>query len=300
MAKKLTLCFLIMLFTLLPLNQRRAYGENNTHQKDTLRILTSFYPMYITALNVTKNVPGVAVTNLTPPLTGCLHDYSLTTNDMKKFVSADIFVANGVGMESFLDRIIKQYPAVKVIQLSKGIPLIKGEGDEGDNPHVWVSISNAIIQVKNLGDALQKIDPAHKIMYQKNTAEYILQLETLRRKMHTALKPYKGKKIVTFHEAFPYFAREFELKIAAVVEREPGSQPNAWELAKTIELVKRSKIKALFAEPQYPVLSARTIARETGAKVYILDPAVTGPKQPDAYLRIMEKNLATLEKALKK
>jgi len=293
------LCFLIMLFTLLPLNHGLSYGENNARKKDTLRILTSFYPMYITALNVTKNVPGVAVTNLTPPLTGCLHDYSLTTKDMKKFADADIFVANGAGMESFLDRIIKQYPAVKVIQLSRGIPLIKGTGDEGDNPHVWVSISNAIIQVKNLSDALRKIDPTHEIMYQKNTDEYVAQLETLRRKMHTALAPYKGKKIVTFHEAFPYFAREFKLEIAAVVEREPGSQPNARELAGTIELVKRSKIKALFAEPQYPALAARTIARETGARVYILNPVVTGPEQPDAYLRIMEKNLATLTEALK-
>ncbi|MFH1903274.1 MAG: metal ABC transporter substrate-binding protein [Candidatus Omnitrophota bacterium] len=296
--KKLILCFLIMLFTLLPLNYERSYGENNAHEKDTLRILTSFYPMYITALNVTKNVPGVAVTNLTPPLTGCLHDYSLTTKDMKKFAGTDIFVINGAGLESFLDRIIKQYPAVKVVPLSRGIPLIKGNGDEGDNPHVWVSISNAIIQVKNLGDALQKIDPARKNLYQKNAVEYVLQLETLRRKMHAALKPYQGEKIVTFHEAFPYFAREFGLEIAAVVEREPGNQPNARELARTIELVKRSKIKALFAEPQYPSLSARTIAKETGARVYILDPVVTGPEQPDAYLRIMEKNLATLEKAL--
>ncbi|MCX5641926.1 MAG: metal ABC transporter substrate-binding protein [Candidatus Omnitrophica bacterium] len=297
--KKLTLGFLIILFALLPMNHEQSYGANNTREKDTLRILTSFYPIYITTLNITKNVPGVAVTNLTPPLTGCLHDYSLTTKDIKKFVGADIFVANGAGMESFLDRIIKQYPAVKVVQLSKGIPLIKGDGAEGDNPHVWVSIFNAIIQVKNLGNALQEIDPAHKNLYQKNTAEYVLQLETLRRKMHAALKPYQGKKIVTFHEAFPYFAQEFKLEIAAVVEREPGSQPNARELAKTIELIKRSKIKALFVEPQYPALSAQTIARETGAKVYILDPVVTGPEQPDAYLRIMEKNLATLEKALK-
>ena len=288
-----------MLFTLSPLNHGQSYGANNAREKNTLRILTSFYPMYITALNVTKNVPWVAVTNLTPPLTGCLHDYSLTTKDMKKFTVANIFVTNGAGMESFLDSIIKQYPAVKVISLSKGIPLIKGKGDEGDNPHVWVSISNAITQVKNLGDALQKIDPANKIMYQNNTAEYVLQLGTLRRKMRAALKPCQGKKIVTFHEAFPYFAQEFELEIAAVVEREPGSQPNAREIAKTIELVKRSRIKALFAEPQYPALSAQTIAQETGARVYVLDPAVTGPKQPDAYLRIMEKNLAILEKALK-
>ena len=294
--KKMRLYFLIAIFTVLPLNYGWCDGKSSVSQS---RILASFYPMYIMAINVAKDVPGVTVANLTGPLTGCLHDYALTTNDMKKFVDANIFIANGAGMESFLDRVTAQYPHLKVFKLSEGIPLIKGEGDEGDNPHVWVSISNAITQVKNLCKDLQEFDPAHKDMYQKNTDEYVSRLEALRQKMHTALAPYKGKKIVTFHEAFPYFAQEFGLEIAAVVEREPGSEPSAQELAKTIDLVKKSGIKALFAEPQYPAKAAKAIAKETGAKVYILDPAVTGPQKPDAYIKIMEANLATLKEALK-
>ena len=270
---------------------------NAASEAKEIKIVASFYPMYIMAKNVAKDVPGVSVQNLTPPLTGCLHDYTVTTNDMKKLADAQVFVANGAGMESFLDKIIAQHPNIRIIQLSEGIPLIKGEGNEGDNPHLWVSISNAIIQVKNLGKAMEEFDSLHKELYAKNTADYVAKLETLRQKMHSELAPYKGRSIITFHEAFPYFAQEFDLKIAAVVEREPGSEPSAKELADTIELVKKNGIPALFSEPQYPAAAAGTIAKETGAKVYVLDPAVTGPDDYDAYINIMEDNLKVLKQA---
>jgi len=265
-----------------------------------INIVASFYPMYIMAKNVARDVPGVTVRNLTPPLTGCLHDYAVTTEDMKRLSGAQVFVANGAGMESFLDKVIVQYPGIKIMELSAGIPLIKGEGNEGDNPHLWVSISNAIIQVENLGRALEAFDPEHRELYRKNTAGYTARLEVLRAKMHAALAPYRGRPIITFHEAFPYFAREFDLRIAAVVEREPGSQPSARELAETIELVRKNNIPALFSEPQYPASAAGAIAQETQAKVYILDPAVTGPDDYDAYLRIMENNLKVLKQAFGK
>jgi zinc transport system substrate-binding protein len=116
--------------------------------------------------------------------------------------------------------------------------------------------------------------------------------------MHEGLKDIQSRDIITFHEAFPYFAREFNLKIVAVIEREPGSEPSAKELAETIDIVKKAKVKALFAEPQYPTKAAEAIARESGAKLYTLDPSVTGPMTADAYVAIMEKNLAELRKAL--
>ena len=265
-----------------------------------IKIVASFYPMYIMAKNVAKNIPGVSVQNLTPPFTGCLHDYTVTTSDMKKLADAQVFVANGAGMESFLDKIIAQHPNLEIIQLSAGIPLIKGGGNEGDNPHVWVSISNAIIQVKNLGKAMQEFDPEHKELYAKNMANYVAKLEALRQKMHSELAIYKGRSIITFHEAFPYFAREFGLIIAAVVEREPGSEPSAKELAETVDLINNNGILPLFSEPQYPAAAAQTIAEETGAKVYVLDPAVTGSDDCDAYINVMESNLDILKRALAK
>ena len=126
--------------------------------------------MYIFSLNVAKDVPNVKVINMTKPMTGCLHDYSITTDDMKTLDGAQVFVTNGADMESFMDKVTEQMPNLKVIDSSKGIELIKSEGDEGYNPHLWVSISNAITQVKNIGEQLATLDPNNAQKYKANTA----------------------------------------------------------------------------------------------------------------------------------
>ena len=285
--KKLLFILLIFCAVFLPLSQAQS--------PKPFRIVTTFYPMYIMTLNIVGNTPGVEVTNLTPPVTGCLHDYALTARDMKKLSDADLLVANGAGMESFLDAAVKQCPRLKIIQASDGVPLLKGP--TGVNPHVWVGISGAMAQVQTVTAGLEKMDSRDAREFRANAENYISKLAVLQKRMQTALTPYCGEKIITFHEAFPYFAKEFGFAVAAVVEREPGSAPSAKELAQTIELVKRTGIKVIFSEPQYPSGAAQTIARETGAKVLVLDPAVTGPMEKDAYLKIMEQNLVTLEKA---
>ncbi len=271
----------------------------NNSVDDQLTIITSFYPMYIMALNITAGVPGVELTNLTGPQTGCLHDYQLSPNDVKTLQKADIFIVNGAGMESFLDKVVKQQADLKIVTASKDIALIKGPGETGDNPHVWVSIAAAIQEVNNITDQLAELDPQHAQQYRQNSAAYTTKLDKLRQEMHRQLDGLPNRNIVSFHEAFPYFAQEFKLNIVAVVEREPGSEPSAAELAKTIEIVRKSQVKSLFAEPQYSAGAAQTIARDTGAKVYTLDPGVTGPNTADAYLDIMRKNLNTLSEALR-
>ena len=258
-----------------------------------LRIVTSFYPIHIAVLNVARNVPGVEVINLTPPITGCLHDYSMTPQDLRTLARADAFVINGLGMESFLDEAVKRLPYLRVVDASRGIKPLD------DNPHVWVSVTLAIQQVQNIADALEEFDPDHAERYRANADAYIARLDALRRRMSEGLDGVKNRNIVTLHEAFPYFAREFGLRVVAVIEREPGSEPSARELAQTIDIVRQTGAPALFAEPQYPAKAIDTIAAETGAKVYTLDPAVTGPMEPGAYLGIMETNLETLIAALK-
>ena len=171
--------------------------------------------------------------------------------------------------------------------------------NEDFNPHVWVSVSDAIAQVKNIRDGLLAIDGVNAPIYRKNGDAYIAKLETLKAKMHAGLADVSSRNIITFHEAFPYFSREFDLNIVAVIEREPGSEPSAGELAETVRIVKRHKVKALFAELQYPAKAAETIARETGSRLYVLDPAVTGEATRDAYIQIMERNLSVLQKALR-
>jgi len=154
----------------------------------------------------------------------------------------------------------------------------------------------------NFAEQLAELDRDNADRYRSNAHAYIEKLEALRDKMHSVLDGLSNRKIITFHEAFTYFAKEFNLETVAVIEREPGSEPSAADLAETIDKVREAGIKALFAEPQYPSKAADTIARETGAKVYMLDPVVTGEadgEDPDAYIRIMENNLKVLEEALK-
>ena len=278
-------------------------GADKPAEKKTaepFRIVTSFYPMYVATINITDGVDGVEVYNMTKPQTGCLHDYQLMTEDMKTLEKADAFVINGAGMEDFMDKVTEQQKKLKVIDASRGIELIHDE--EGDNPHVWLSVTDAITQVRNIADQLKEADPVHAAQYEKNAAAYIEKLTSLKSEMHAALDNVPHKDIVTFHEAFPYFAQEFKLNIIGVVEREPGTEPTPTELQETIEQVKALPSKVLFTEPQYSPAAAETIARETGAKIYTLDPVVTGEATPaakNAYIDTMKKNMKTLQEALK-
>lgn len=262
-----------------------------------LRILTSFYPMYVMALNIVGDTPGVTVACLTGPSVGCLHDYQLTPGDLVTLARADVFIVNGAGMEVFLDKAARQCPGLRIVAATQGLPLA-ADG----NPHLWVSVRGAIEETGVIARGLAAFDPVHAATYERNAADYAAKLDRLRATMHASLDHLAHRDIITFHEAFPYFASEFDLNIVGVVERQPGSEPNARELADTISLVRRHEVRAIFAEPQYPASSADIIRRETGVPVRSLDPAATGEIDPaaarDSYLRTMDQNLRVLAAAL--
>jgi len=297
--KKICTLLIIILALILAACGQNAGNTGYGQDKDTL-IVTSFYPMYIFASNIADGIEGVRVVNMTEPQTGCLHDYQLVPADLKTLEKADIFVINGAGLESFLDKVIGQLPDLTVIEAAEGIDLLKDENGE-ENPHVWVSISGAIQEVKNITEGLIAADPANESSYRKNSEEYITRLEALKQDMHDALKDIKTRDIVTFHEAFPYFAHEFDLNIVSVIQREPGSEPSAGELAETIRLINDAQVKVLFTEPQYSPKAAESIAAQTGARIYVLDPIATGPNDAelDSYERTMKENLKVLIEALK-
>lgn len=259
-------------------------------------VVTSFYPVYVATLNVVDGAPGVTVQNLSSPAVGCLHDYQLTPADMRTLTKADVFVVNGGGMESYLDKVVRRLPRLKVVDASEGIALANG------NAHVWVSPAGAIGQVRNIARGLAEADPGRAGHYAAGAEAYIARLEELEAGMKASLAPYGGRRIIVFHEGLAYLGRDFGMEVARVVERDPGTEPSARELAETIDLVRRLGVTALFTEPQYPSRSAATIARETGVAVYQLDPVVTGSRDPRearmAYLRAMERNREILLQAL--
>lgn len=291
-------------------------GNKNVFSSETLdkelTICTSLYPMHIMALNITTDLPDARLVSVTTPETGCLNDIQLSVTDMKTLDKSDIFIINGAGMEDYLEKVASTFPDLLVIDASKNINLKEvtpsheqhhGSEDHDDhnhdiNPHVWVSISLAIQQVQSIGEQLAHLDQANKDLYLKNTESYISKLEKLKDRMHRELSDLKYRDIITIHDAFPYLAQEFDLNILAVVQRESDSEPSARELAETIDLVRKNEVRCIFVEPQFPDLAAKTIARETGAKVYTLNPASSGPLQNNAYLDIMENNLQILKEAL--
>ena len=279
-----------------------------TNNEETLNIITSFYPMYIATANIIDGVENVDLECLASPEVGCLHDYQLTVKDMMKMENADVFIINGGGMESFLDKAISVYPEMKIINASE---LILGEVNteehehnhehlhESTNPHIWVSIDLHIHQIEEITRELVKIDDKNKEQYEKNAEEYIAKLVKLSEEMHKELDSLSNKDVITFHEAFHYFAEEFGLNVMAVIEREPGTSPSARDVANIIDTVREYDVSAIFVEPQYSKTAANTISNETGVKVYELDPATSGVFEKDAYIKIMKKNLEILKEALK-
>ena len=280
MKKILSIALIILTFALC--------GCGSDKKDDTLKIVTSFYPMYLDALNITRGVSGVEVVNLTPPQTGCLHDYQLTPEDMKVLETADIFIVNGLGMESFLDKVIETHPNLKIIDASDSPEIVPIMEDGVPNPHVWTSLTYSIQQVKNILRQLSELDPDRADKYRMHALEYVDELTTLRDEMHISMTMLPNKDIVTFH-------------IVATIEREPGTEPTPQELAETIEKINALPVKVIFTEPQYSPKAAETIARETDAQIFELDPIVTGeakPKNLMDYVDRMLNNLLTLTKAL--
>ena len=275
-------------------------------------VVTSFYPIWLLALNLTDGLDGVTVRNLAAPDTGCLHDYQLQTGDMKVLASADVFLINGAGMEAFLDHIREAFPDLPVISAADGIPLLYGldaleigeaeTEEEEANAHIWLSAANAARMAENLAAGLMEHLPSHAERIQQNLESLRSRLLSLDGLLRDGLRDLSRKDIVTFHEAFPYFAHAYGLRVAAVVNREPGETLSPAQMAHLADVLMELNCPPLFVEPQYEDLSARTLAAETGCSVYMLDPVVTGPGDNvplDYYETVMLENLRVLQEALR-
>ena len=271
-------------------------GEQKKAQR--LKIVTSFYPIYISTLNVVDGVDNIEVINLTNKRVGCLHDYQLTTENMKTLANANVLIVNGGGMEEFLDKVRSENPKLKIIDASKNANIEWLTDKEGINSHVWMNIRYNIEEVHQIAEKLAAIDPEHASNYNTNARLYEEKLLHLEGEMQTLVKDLQTRDIVTFHEAFPYFAKEFNLNIIASIEATPGNNPSPQEVAEIVEKMRPLKRKVIFTEPQYSPEAAEMLAYETGAQIYTLDPIVSGEPNKDAYIGAMRKNAQTLREAL--
>lgn len=274
-------------------------------------VVTSFFPIYVFALNLTDGIEGLEVQSLTAPDAGCLHDYQLQTGDMKLLDRADVFLINGAGMESYLSGVFEAFPELPVVDASVGVTLLESctehdhEEEHGHNhevnAHIWLDAQNAMLMVNNLAEGLIRQLPAYAEEIGANRDAYAARLAALDAELESALSALPRKDIITFHEAFPYFAEAYGLNVAAVLNHEPEDALSPRALAELCKTVRSLGTPPLFIEPQYEDAAAQTVSRETGAKVYVLDPIVTGPegKLPLTwYEDAMRANMAVLTEAL--
>ena len=306
-------------------------------------IVTSFFPIYLFARNLTEGVDDLEVVCLTPPSSGCLHDYQLQTGDMKRLARADVFLINGAGMEPYLANVTAAFPELPIVDASVGIALLEscvehdhdhgsheeshdhdeheddghdehdheaeghdheaelsGHDEHEYNAHIWLDADNAVTMVRNLADGLIARYPQHADAIADNRDAYILRLTALDAELSAAVSALPHADVITSHEAFPYFAQAYGLHVVGILNREPEDALSPRALAALCGTVTELGNPPLFTEPQYDDAAARTISRETGAPVFVLDPIVTGPDDvPLTYYEdVMRANVQVLLEAL--
>lgn len=280
---------------------------------EDVQLVASFYPVYIFAQNLLVDIPGVSLSCMTAPSTGCLHDYQLLAGDMLKLSKADALLINGAGMEIFLHDVVQQLPGLSVVDASTGIDLLCSDihhdhdhdyhhdhEAEETNAHIWLSPENALTMVENMAEQLAALFPQHASQIHKNAQNYFIRLQTAHAQAVEMLQPFAGRKIVTFHDSFAYFAHAYGLEIAAVVSMEPNDPLSPRMLMDVIEAVENAGNPPLFAEPQYRNAALSVISSETGAPVYTMDPMVTGNGSLTAYEDTLLQNAQTLLDAFTK
>jgi len=267
---------------------------------------------------VVGQIPGVQVKLLLPPRQGCPHDYDLTPSDLIKLSQADLIVANGLGMEEFLERILKQPNSktrlilaaekVEAIQDQPGrTPLhLKGTKAEAEhhhegsvNGHAWVSPKAAAVMTRTIAQGLARQDPSHAREFRFNGEQYSKKLEALAQEMTDWVSRARNKNCLAFHNILAYLARDIGLTLIGVIESHPGLEPSPKDMVRLIKILRDQRVAAIFSEPQYSDKVVKVLSRESGVPFFELDPVATGKPVADTYEKSMRKNLEVLKKALK-
>jgi ABC-type Zn uptake system ZnuABC Zn-binding protein ZnuA len=250
----------------------------------------------------------VDVTSLVPP-GGEVHTFDPTPADLIRVADARLIFMNGLGLDEWLGRIATDSgTSATIVEIAEdldGVEYLEGGHDEHDeeeedehdeeedehegeavNPHLWLNVRYAMKYVERIAAALATADPDHAADYTAGADAYLARLAELddwvRERIATI--PQADRKIVSFHEAFPYFAAAYGLEIVGTVISAPGQDPSAGQIAALIEAIRSSGVKAIFSEAQFSPQLVETIARETGAVVEsdLYNDSV-GPPPADTY-----------------
>ena len=255
--------------------------------------------------DIVRNVAGdrAIVISIIPAGAGP-EDYEPKPDDATKLADADLIVSNGVGLDDFLDQLIDaagEAAAARLV-LGDGIPTISVDGEP--NPHFWLDPNLvATHYVPAISAALARVDPAGADMFASNATAYVAKVEAVdaANKANIDTIPVANRKLVTFHDAFPYFAAHYGFQVVGVILANVGQEPTAADLAALVETVRAAHVKAVFSEAQFSPELAHTLADEAGITTVVttLYNDTVGPPPTDTYLRMMEWNVNEIVQALR-
>lgn len=310
--------------------------KNTDEADDMLTVVTSFYPMYIATLNIVDGVEGVRLENLSEPQTGCLHDFQLTPEDMKLLSTADVFVINGGGIESFMSDVAKAYPKLDVVEACEDVALLSEDDadsdhdhdhdadtesdsdhdhdheadaesdsahdhDHGDeNAHAWMSVPRYRTMVQTIASRLAKKDAKHADEYYANAKAYDAKLAVLEEKINSIKSLTNGQNIIIFHEAYAYVADDFSMNACYLLDLDEERSVSAGEIKQVIGAIKDDGVSVILAEELYGKSMGDTVSRETDVHVIYIDPLNRGEYDKDSYLYGMEHNIELIKEAFTK
>jgi len=259
----------------------------------------------------------VEVSAVLPPGTDP-HTYQPTPRDVAKLAEAALVVYNGGDLDPWMERQLEAVGSrARVVVLSEGLeppagvaqeeeeahrdetPAAGHDHEHGVNPHFWLDPDFAIVYVQRIAEGLAQVDPAHAETYRANAERYTAEIRAFDEwaKSQIATIPPERRKLVTFHDAFPYFAAHYGLELVGVVILSPGREPSPQEVAQLVERIRSEGVPAIFVEPQFNPKLAETIAQEAGVRVLELysDAAPAGLD----YLGMMRQNVTNVVEGLR-
>jgi zinc/manganese transport system substrate-binding protein len=256
-----------------------------------------------------RNIGGdrIQVAVLVAP-DGDTHVYQPKPADAQQLGTARLIVVNGLGLEGWIDRLIKASGAkALVVVATKGInpQQMREEGHIGQDPHAWQSIANAKIYVANIRDGLIAANPEGEPAYRSNAEIYLAKLDALEKEITTEIAkiPPERRQIITSHDAFGYFGTAYGFRFVAPEGISTETEASARDVARIIQQIKAEKIPTVFLENVTDPRLLRSISAESGAKIggTLYSDALSPPDGPaSTYIDMMRNNVRELSAALAK
>lgn len=277
----------------------------STASAKTLEVVASFTVL----ADVVHEVGGknVEVKSLVGP-NGDPHEFEPSPDDARNLKAADVVFVSGDGLEGWMDRLITAsgYKGTPVA-VSEGINTrtMEEDGKTVTDPHVWNSPVNVMVWVDNIEKALSAADPEDAATFKQNADAYRKQLKELDAYAHSKLDPIPDakRKILTSHDAFGYFGREYKVKFLAPVGFSTETEASAADVAKLIDQIKAEDVKIYFFENSNDPKLVKQVAAATKAKpggeLYV--EALSDKNGPaSTYVKMFRYNVNQVDKAMEK